>query len=289
VQIESPPVKKAAFLTLLALLFSSVQAQPTDTLKRIQDSKALMLGYRADAAPFAFQDAGQPAGYSVDLCKRVVNGLERALKIDKLSVTWVPVTAANRITQVTSGAIDLECGTTTVTLARQEQVDFSNLIFVDGGAVLLRAADGEGKRLADLGGKTIGVMAGTTTETALRAALKDRLIDARVVIVKNEQDGLAALQAKRIDGLAGDRLSLAGLVVLADNSTAFALSGDDFSFEPYALMLRRDPAFRLAVNRALSQIYRSDALGEVYGRWFGAIGQPGPLLAAMYYLNAFGE
>jgi polar amino acid transport system substrate-binding protein/glutamate/aspartate transport system substrate-binding protein len=289
-QIESPPVKKAAFLTLLGLLCCGAQAQPTDTLKRIQDSKSLRLGYRADAAPFAFQDSGgQPVGYSVDLCKRVAAGLERALKIDTLSVSWVPVTAANRITQVTSGAVDLECGTTTVTLARQEQVDFSNLIFVDGGAVLMRAADGEGKRLADLGGKTLGVMAGTTTETALRATLKDRLIDGRVVIVKDEQDGLSALRDKRIDGLAGDRLSLAGLAVKAGSGSEFALSGDDFSFEPYALMLRRDPAFRLAVNRALSQIYRSDALGEVYGRWFGAIGLPGPLLAAMFYLNAFGE
>jgi ABC-type amino acid transport substrate-binding protein len=176
-----------------------------------------------------------------------------------------------------------------VTLGRQEQVDFSSLIFVDGGAVLLRGADGAGKRLADLGGKTLGVMAGTTTETALRAALKDRLIDARVLIVRDEQDGVAALRDKRIDGLAGDRLSLAGLAVRAGAGDSFALCGDDFSFEPYALMLRRDPAFRLTVNRTLAQAYRGDALGEVYGRWFGGIGQPGPLLAAMYYLNAFGE
>jgi ABC-type amino acid transport substrate-binding protein len=278
------------FATLLAVLSAGAQAQPASTIKRIQDTGTLTLGYRADAAPFAFQDAsGQPAGYSVDLCKRVAAGIEQSLKISRLTVQWVPVTAANRIAQVTSGAVDLECGTTTVTLGRQEQVDFSSLIFVDGGAVLLRGADGAGKRLADLGGKTLGVMAGTTTETALRAALKDRLIDARVLIVRDEQDGVAALRDKRIDGLAGDRLSLAGLAVRAGAGDSFALSGDDFSFEPYALMLRRDPAFRLAVNRALAQAYRGDALGEVYGRWFGGIGQPGPLLAAMYYLNAFGE
>ena len=64
---------------------------------------------------------------------------------------------------------------------------------------------------------------------------------------------------------------------------------DDFSFEPYGLMMRRDPGFRLAVNRALSQVYRSDAIGEIYGRWFGALGKPGPLLASMFYLNAIGE
>ena len=279
-----------ALLALCALLIPAAQAQDSATLKKVRDSKSLALGYRTDAAPFAFKDeSGAPTGYSVDLCKRIAAGIERALKLDKLDVKWVPVTAGNRIQQVTSGAVDLECGTTTVTLGRQEQVDFSNLIFVDGGAVLLRGTDGTSRRLSDLAGKSIGVMAGTTTETALRAALKDRLIDAKVVIVKDEPEGLAALEASKIDGLAGDRISLAGLVVRANSATKFAMTGDDFSFEPYGLMLRRDPGFRLAVNRALSQVYRSDAIGEIYGRWFGALGKPGPLLTAMFYLNAFGE
>ena len=279
-----------ALLALCALLMPAARAQDSATLKHIRDTKTLLLGYRADAPPFAFKDdSGAPIGYSVDLCKRIAAGIESALKLDKLELKWVPVTAGNRIQQVTSGAVDLECGTTTVTLGRQEQVDFSNLIFVDGGAVLLRGADGAGRRLSDLAGKTIGVMAGTTTETALRAALKDRLIDAKVVIVKDEPEGLAALEAGKIDGLAGDRISLAGLVVRANSGTPFAMTGDDFSFEPYGLMLRRDPGFRLAVNRALSQVYRSDAIGEIYGRWFGALGKPGPLLTAMFYLNAFGE
>ena len=279
-----------ALLALCALLMPAARAQDSATLKHIRDTKTLLLGYRADAPPFAFKDdSGAPIGYSVDLCKRIAAGIESALKLDKLELKWVPVTAGNRIQQVTSGAVDLECGTTTVTLGRQEQVDFSNLIFVDGGAVLLRGADGAGRRLSDLAGKTIGVMAGTTTETALRAALKDRLIDAKVAIVKDEPDGLASLVAGKIDGLAGDRISLAGLVVRANSGAQFAMSGDDFSFEPYGLMLRRDPGFRLAVNRALSQVYRSDAIGEIYGRWFGALGKPGPLLTAMFYLNAFGE
>lgn len=277
--------------TLLAVLAAGAMAQPASTVQRVRETGTLLLGFRADAAPFAFQGpGGQPLGYSVDLCTRVAASLERGLKLDKpLVLKWVPVTAANRIAQVTSGAVDLECGTTTVTLGRQETVDFSSLIFVDGGAVLMRSADGAGKRLADLAGKNVGVMGGTTTETALRSALKDRLIAGQVVLVKDEQEGMAALAAGRIDGLAGDRLSLAGLAVRSRGEGQYVLSGDDFSVEPYALMLRRDPAFRLAVNRALSQIYRSDALGEVYGRWFGGVGPPGPLLAAMYYLNAIGE
>jgi ABC-type amino acid transport substrate-binding protein len=200
----------------------------------------------------------------------------------------VPVTSANRFDQVTSGAIDLECGNTTVTLGRQERVDFSNMTFVDGGAVLVLAESKLG-RLSDLAGKTVGVKPGTTTETSLKAALKEKLIDARVVNVKDEAEAMAALNEKRIDGYAADRVVLVGSVVLARSDVKYTLLQDDFSFEPYALMMRRDPAFRLAVNRGLVQVYRSGAIKEIFDRWLAPLGKPGPLLAAMFYLNTTPE
>jgi ABC-type amino acid transport substrate-binding protein len=277
-------------LALFGLLLAcGAQAQTADTLKKIRDSKSITLGYRTDSPPFSFAASdGQPAGYTVDLCKRVVAGIERALGGGNLAVKWVPVTSANRFDQVTSGAIDLECGNTTVTLSRQERVDFSNMTFVDGGAVLVLAESKLG-RLADLAGKTVGVKPGTTTETSLKAALKEKLIDARVVNVKDEAEALAALNEKRIDGYAADRVVLVGSVVLARSDIKYTLLQDDFSFEPYALMMRRDPAFRLAVNRGLVQVYRSGAIREIFDRWLAPLGKPGPLLAAMYYLNTTPE
>jgi ABC-type amino acid transport substrate-binding protein len=277
-------------LALFGLLLAcGAQAQTADTLKKIRDSKSITLGYRTDSPPFSFAASdGQPAGYTVDLCKRVVAGIERALGGGNLAVKWVPVTSANRFDQVTSGAIDLECGNTTVTLSRQERVDFSNMTFVDGGAVLVLAESKLG-RLADLAGKTVGVKPGTTTETSLKAALKEKLIDARVVNVKDEAEAMAALNDKRIDGYAADRVVLVGSVVLARSDIKYTLLQDDFSFEPYALMMRRDPAFRLAVNRGLVQVYRSGAIKEIFDRWLAPLGKPGPLLAAMYYLNTTPE
>lgn len=277
-------------LALFGLLLAcGAQAQTADTLKKVRDSKSISLGYRTDSPPFSFAGPdGQPAGYTVDLCKRVVAGIERALGGGNLAVKWVPVTSANRFDQVVSGAIDLECGNTTVTLGRQERVDFSNMTFVDGGAVLVLAESKLG-RLADLAGKTVGVKPGTTTETSLKAALKEKLIDARVVNVKDEAEALAALNDKRIDGYAADRVVLVGSVVLARSDIKYTLLQDDFSFEPYALMMRRDPAFRLAVNRGLVQVYRSGAIKEIFDRWLAPLGKPGPLLAAMYYLNTTPE
>lgn len=282
-----------AFAALLVAgsLASGVQAQETGVLKKIRDAKSITLGYRADSPPFSFQSAdGQPAGYSVDLCKRVAAGIERQLGAP-LAIKWVQVTSANRFDQVANGAVDLECGNTTVTLTRQERFDFSNLIFVDGGAVLVLADGGIG-RLADLAGKTVGVKPGTTTEANLKAALKDRLIDAKVVTLKDDAEGIAALNAKRIDGYAADRVVLVGNVAREQQKNTgmrYTLLQEDFSFDPYGLMMKRDPAFRLAVNRALTQVYRSGAIVEIFDRWLAPLGKPGPLLAAMYYLNTTPE
>ncbi len=281
-------MSKVLWIVCGLLLACSVQAQEAGTLKKIRDAKSISLGYRTDSPPFSFTGAdGQPAGYSVELCKRVLASIERSLG-GSLGVKWVALSAANRFDQVANGAVDLECGNTSATLSRMERFDFSNLIFVDSGAVLVLQETKIG-RLSDLVGKTVAVVAGTTTEQSLKTALKDKLIDAKVVTVKDEAEALAALQAKKVDGYAADRVKLVGLVVRAKADTKFHLVQDDFAFEPYALMMRHDPAFRLAVNRALSQLYRSGAIGEVYDRWLAPLGKPGPLLAAMYFLNATPE
>jgi len=276
-------------LGLLGLsLAIGVQAQTVDTLKKIRDSKSITLGYRTDSPPFSFAGPdGQPAGYSVDLCKRVVASLEGSMKGATIATKWVALTAANRFDQVASGAVDLECGNTSATLTRMERVDFSNLIFIDTGAILTLAEPKIGA-LSELGGKTIGVVGNTTTETNLKAALKEKLIDAKVVVVKDDAEGLAALQARKIDGFAADRVKLVALAS-KQQDVKFGLLQEAFTFEAYALMMRRDPAFRLAVNRAVSQIYRTGAIVTIYDRWLAPLGKPGPLLSAMYLLNTTPE
>lgn len=274
---------------LVLVVGFTAHAQDAGTLKKIRDAKAISLGYRTDSPPFAFRGPdGQPAGYSVDLCKRVAAGVERSLGGGTIAIKWVPLTAADRFDQVTKGTVDLECGNTSATLTRMEKFDFSNLIFVDSGAVLVLADSANG-RLSDFAGKTVGVVAGTTTEQSLKTALKDKLIEAKVVAVKDEAEAMAALHAKKIDGYAADRVKLVGMVAVAKSDTRYRLVQDEFSFEPYALMMRRDPAFRLAVNRGLSQVYRSGAIGEIYDRWLAPLGKAGPLLQMMYLLNATPE
>jgi ABC-type amino acid transport substrate-binding protein len=239
--------------------------------------------------PFAFEDNKQPSGYSIDLCRRVIGALEQQLGVKELKIRWVPVTVQNRFATVAKGDADMECGSSTVTLARMKEVDFSSFTFVDGTGLLVKAALA-GKGLGDLVNKKIGVITGTSNERALAEALKNRVVNATVVPVASREDGLAQLEAGNIDAFASDRVLLVGLASKAKDPKSLALLADALSFEPYAIALPRgDWQMRLAVNTALAQIYRSGAIVEIWNRWFSAFGRPGPLVETIFLFGAIPE
>jgi ABC-type amino acid transport substrate-binding protein len=276
-----------AFLFLALMLPSPVLGQELQgTLKKIKDTNTIVIGHRADSRPFSFMgDDGTPTGYSIDLCMRIVAGVQQQLGLRDLQVKWVPVTIENRIPLLVKGTIDIECGSTTNTLSRQEQVDFSQLTFVAAGNLLVRAGSGI-RGIGDLGNKRVAVLPGTTTEKVLTESLQKRYANAQIIKVKDHAEGLAALENGTADAYASDEILLVGLALTAKDPTTLRLAEQYFSYEPYGFMLRRgDAAFRLAVNRVLSRLYRSEQIVEIFGKWFGRLGNPSGLLQAMYILN----
>ena len=281
----------AALCLAPALALAQMASAPFDgRLKKIQEAKTLTVAYRADATPFSFEDANKkPTGYTVELCRSVIGVIEKQLGVVPLQVNWVPVTAQTRFSAVSSGQADMECGASTVTLGRMKEVSFSSLTFVDGTGLLIRAST-PGNSLSDLANKKIGVIRGTSNERALNEALKIKVVTATVVPVTSREEGLAQLEAGTIDALASDRVLLVGLVAKAKDPKALAMLGDPLSFEPYAIALPRgDWAMKQAVDAALSQIYGSPALPELYNRWFAALGRPSPIVEIMYGLGRLPE
>ncbi|HTT11173.1 MAG TPA: amino acid ABC transporter substrate-binding protein [Burkholderiaceae bacterium] len=263
-------------------------AAPKDTLARITQSQTLTLGFREDSKPFSYRGAnGNPDGYSVELCKRVAASLQSQLKLAKLDLKWVPVTVATRIDAVKNGTVDLECGSTTRTLGREQLVDFSNATWVDGGS-FVSPASAPLPHVPDLNGKRVAVIPGTTTETALKA-LSNRGIVPVFVTVKTHTDGIAAVRDGRADAYATDRLILVGEVLGGPAGATLLLSDDYLSVETYGLMMARDADFRLAVNRALAGIYRSGEIITVFRLSFGPNAQPSKLLESAYVINALSE
>jgi glutamate/aspartate transport system substrate-binding protein len=283
-------VKNLLFALFVAatMVAGTATAQPApNTLGKIKAAKAINVAFSGDSLPFSFVGPNnEPAGYSIDICKRVIAQIGRAVGEPNLKVNWVGGSVSERLQMVASGKADMECANTTQTLARLASVDFSNLIFVDGGGFLVKS-DSPVNRVADMGGKKIAVLAGTTTETRLNDTLKRRLVTATVIPIRNANEGVAMLESGSIDAYAGDKIKLVGLAAQAKEPAKLALLAEDLSIEPYALALpRNDSALRLEVNKALTQVYMGGDIETIFAQWLGKLGRPSGLLAAMYLLNS---
>ena len=242
---------RLVWLTFAAVFLLATGAQ-AQTLERVRESGTFKIGYREDAAPFSFRDTlGEPAGFSVELCRLIAAQVKQALGLDKISIEYVPVGTEDRFQAVQDGRIDILCSADTVTLSRRELVDFSLFTFLDGAAVLLRA-DGP-EEFEGLVGQKIGVRDATTTEEALRNTLAELDLKAEVVTVASHDEGLAKLEAGEIAAYFGDQAILIFLATRSKAPDQLKLSNRQFTFEPYALALTRgDSEFRLLVDRTLA-------------------------------------
>jgi glutamate/aspartate transport system substrate-binding protein len=277
----------AVLVVAVAAVGSGAVAQTLEgRLKQISETKVVRLAHRSDSNPFSFVNAqGQPDGYTVDLCKSVVHSLELQLNT-KLAISWVPVTTQNRFDTIANGLADMECGSSTVTFERMGKTDFSSITFMENTGLLVRANSGV-SGIGDLAGKRIAVISGTTNEVALKKELERRHLRAVVIQVKDRQEGMAQLQSAAVDGFASDKLLLIG----AQNTVGsiYKMLPENLSYEPYAIALPHDDwAFRLAVNRGLSQLYSQPEILNIYLRWFSAFGpQPDLMRAAVYIFGTF--
>jgi len=277
----------AAILSALVVLAAVGGTAFAGVLDEVRSRGSLRIAYREDAPPFSYKSSQSPAplGFMVDLCRAVAEGIGRQLGPAELKVEYVPVTSADRFEAITGGKADLLCEATTQTLKRRESMSFSVPTFVDGASFLIRPSGP--KDLKSLEGNKVGVLVNTTTETELRASLQAGKINAEVVPVKNHQEGFDSVKNGSVAAYFADRGILA-YMLMNDKSQVNLLLADTFlSVEPYALAMRRgDEDFRLAVDRALSQIYRSGMIRKIFAAAFGASTQPSPALLGLYVTAA---
>jgi len=285
--MKSMPLALAivAFFTHDALAQTSV-----DTLAKIKTTNVIDVAYSPDSLPFSLAGAnGEPSGYTIELCKRAIAQIGRAVGSPGLKVNWIAGSVGERLDMIASGRAQLECANTTPTQSRLAKVDFSNLIFVDSGGLLVKIGSPI-RSTSDLSGKRVAVLKGTTMETRLNESMRRRLIDVKLVPIPNAVDGIAMLESGDADVYAGDKVKLVGLMATAKDPTAFALLAEDLTFEPYALALPRgDSALRLEVNKALTQVYTSPDIEMIFTQHMGKLGRPSAVLATMYLLNSIPE
>ncbi len=249
---------KAIAIAAVGVLMAGQAA--ADVLDRVAETGLIRFGVRTDAPPFSYtSQLGEPTGLAVSLCRNAAKEIKSQLGLDALKVEYVEVTAANRFDKLAAGETDLHCGPTTATLSRRETLDFSIPYFIDGSSVVFRS--GYIEEVDDLSGEFVGVLAGTTTEGIVGQLSEARALDLTINTYQTHVEGLTALEEGEVAAYFGDQAILRYQLGEMRPNIPLKFSPNQFSFEPYALAMKRGEArLRLAVDRALSSTFASGAI-----------------------------
>jgi len=291
----------ATFIVIVSLIGATpAVAQSTEftdraplngpVIQRIRERQALTIAYHPNLAPFSLLgDDGQPTGYTVDLCKIIASQLVTQLDLKLMDIRWVKINTRSRFNTIESGEADLECSATSNTLDRQRQFAFSLTTFIQGATFAVRS-DADLEKLEHLSSKKVAVVRDSTTSKLLKQAVSSGQLQANLVEAKSFESAANMLASKEVDAIAGDRLVMFDQLIRSKLGTRFRLLPQDFAPEYYAVMMApNDTDFRWAVNATLSRTYRTPVIGELFQRWFGSLNQPGQLMEALYFTQAFPE
>jgi glutamate/aspartate transport system substrate-binding protein len=254
-----------------ALLSTSIQASElTGTLKKIKESGSITLGHRDASIPFSYlgNDPSQPIGYSHDLQLKVVEAIKQQLQLPELKVHYTLVTSQTRLPLVQNGTVDLECGSTTNNLERQQQVDFSVGIFEVGTRLLTKKTSGI-HDFADLKGKNVVTTAGTTSERLLKSMNAEQQMGMNIISAKDHGESFLMLESSRAVAFMMDDALLYGEMAKAKKPSDWVVLGTPQSFEIYGCAMRKgDPAFKQVVDSAITATYQSGQINAIYTTWF---------------------
>ena len=265
-------MKTASLVAAVAALFvsASVAAQDlTGTLKKIRDTGTMTIGHRESSIPFSYlDDKQQPIGYAMDLCMKVVDAVKADLKLPNLKIALQPVTSSNRIPLLQNGTIDLECGSTTNSVQRQQQVAFGPTYFVINVTAAVKKTSGVNS-LTDLNGKNISTTSGTTAVPLLKAYEKTKSIDVKEIYGKDHAESFLLLVEDRVSAFVMDDILLAGQIANARSPGDFRILGESLRQEPYSMMLRKDdPQFKALIDKTISGVMKSGEIEKIYAKWF---------------------
>lgn len=259
----------ALALVLITLAATATQAQSNDTLTKIKSSGSVTLGVRESSGALAYTlGEGKYVGFHTEMGERVLADIQKQLGLAKLDIKRQPVTSQNRIPLVTNGTVDLECGSTTNTLARQKDVAFAMTTYVEEVRIATKANSAINS-IKDLNGRNVATTTGTTSVQTLRKHERATGVDFKEVYGKDHADSFLLLETGRADAFVMDGSILAGNISKAKNPADFKIVGEVLSVEPIACMLRKDDlTFKKAVDDSIRRQIADGSLARLYDKWF---------------------
>ena len=266
---------KSYLVALIGLCFIALCPQAradeelTGTLKKIKDAGSISLGHRESSIPFSYyDDKNQVVGYSHEMLLLVVDAVKKKLNMPNLKENLIPITSQNRIPLIQNGTIDIEAGSTTNNLERQQQANFSDSIFVIGTRLLVKKDSGI-KDFPDLKGKNVVVTAGTTSERLIRELNEKNNMGMNIISAKDHGESFLTLQSGRAVAFMLDDALLAGERAKARKPDDFIIVGTPQSKEAYGMMMRKgDDQFKKLVDEAIAKAETSGVAEKLYQKWF---------------------
>ncbi|MFL5246537.1 MAG: glutamate/aspartate ABC transporter substrate-binding protein [Myxococcales bacterium] len=256
-------------LAILVALPASAAGDLGPTLQKIKESGIVAVGHRESSIPFSYyDDRQQVVGYSQDFALAIVDALKKELNAPSLQVKLVPVTSQNRIPLVQNGTVDIECGSTTNNLERQQQVAFSNSLFIVRTRLLTRKNSGV-KDVPDLAGKNAVVTAGTTSERLLRKLNEEKKLGIKITSAKDHGESFLILESGRAAAFMLDDVLLFGELAKARNRDDWTVTGSPQSREAYGCSMRKgDAKFKAVVDETVARLETSGEAEKIYEKWF---------------------
>jgi len=263
----SPKVFSVSLGLLMACgALSEVHA--ADTLAKIKQSGKVIIGYRESSDPISYVVAGKPLGYAVDICNNFANELKKDLKMPNLKVEYKAVTSSTRIPEMLAGNIDMECGTTTNSVQRQQQVGFSTNYYVTEVRMAVKA-NAPINSISNLNGKAVATTQGTTSDKYIKMNEKGQNVKVINVYGKDHSDSFAMVASGRAAAFVMDDNILAGLIAKSSNPKDFKIVGPVLSAEPYGIMIPKDdPAFKAIADRTVTTMWKNGQMNALYKKWF---------------------
>jgi glutamate/aspartate transport system substrate-binding protein len=257
-------------LLLSAALIAPAAAQDlTGTLKKVKETGAFTVGFRESSIPFSYlDDKQQPIGYAMDLCMRVVDAVKADLKMPNLKVNLQPVTSSNRIPLLQNGTIDMECGSTTNSVQRQQQVAFGPTYFVINVTAAVKKSSNI-NAIAELNGKTVSTTSGTTSVPLIKSYEKTKNVTVKEIYGKDHGESFLLLADDRAAAFIMDDILLAGQIANSKSPGDYKILPESLRQEPYSMMLRKDdPQFKALVDKTVGGIMKSGEIEKIYAKWF---------------------
>jgi glutamate/aspartate transport system substrate-binding protein len=259
----------AASVAAIAFGSMSVQAQESGTIKKIRETGQITVGHRESSAPFSYlDDKQQPIGYTMDLCAKVVDAVKAEMKLPNLKVAYQPVTSSNRIPLLQNGTIDMECGSTTNSVARQQQVAFGPTHFVINVTAAVKKSSNI-KSIAELNGKNVSSTSGTTAVPLIKGYEKTKNVDVKEIYGKDHAESFLLLADDRVSAFIMDDILLAGQIANSKSPADYIILPESLRQEPYGIMLRKDdPQFKGLIDKTIGAVYKSGEIAKIYSKWF---------------------